>query len=166
MKYKLVKLSTLSGNKASIYSVIQDDETETFLDKFVKENKNSSLSEIKNILMRLKSIGHKTGARENFFKTFEGYPGDGVCALYDEPKSKLRLYCIRFGTQLVVVGNGGPKAKTIRAFQANDKLKEENYFLRWLSVEITSRIKDKEIIYINDPLDFSGNLEFQDHERS
>ena len=68
MKYKLVKLSTLSGNKASIYSVIQDDETETFLDKFVKENKNSSLSEIKNILMRLKSIGHKTGARENFLK--------------------------------------------------------------------------------------------------
>jgi hypothetical protein len=67
---------------------------------------------------------------------------------------------------LVVVGNGGPKAKTIRTFQEDDKLKEENYFLRWLSGEITSRIKVKEITYINDPLDFSGDLEFQDDERS
>jgi hypothetical protein len=166
MRYKIVKLKELSGNKASIYSVIQDDEPETYLDKFVKENIISSLGEIRNILMRLKSIGHKTGARETFFKTFEGFPGDGVCALYDEPESKLRLYCIRFGTQLVVVGNGGPKAKTVRAFQSDDKLKDENYFLRWLSEEITSRIKDKEIIYINNHLDFSGDLEFLDDERS
>lgn len=166
MRYKLVKLQKLSGNKASIYSVIQNDETESFLEKFIKENKISFIDETKNILMRLKSIGHTTGARENFFKIFEGQFGDGVCALYDEPESNLRLYYIRYGTQLVVVGNGGPKPKRISAFQEDEKLTEENYFLRWLSEEITSRIKEKEIIYINDHLDFSGNLEFQDDERS
>lgn len=166
MKYKLVKLQKLSGNKASIYSVVQNDETESFLEKFVRENKISFINETKNILMRLKSIGHTAGARENFFKIFEGKLGDGVCALYDEPGSNLRLYCIRYGTQLVVVGNGGPKPKRISAFQEDDKLTDENYFLRWLSGEITSRIKDKEILYTNDHLDFAGNLEFEDDERS
>lgn len=166
MKYKLVKLRNLSGNKASIYSVVQNDETESFLEKFVKENKISFIDETKNILMRLKSIGHTNGAREGFFKIFEGKLGDGVCALYDEPESNLRLYCIRYGTQLVVVGNGGPKPKRISAFQEDDKLTDENYFLRWLSGEITNRIKDKEIFYINDHLDFAGNLEFEDDERN
>lgn len=166
MKYKLVKLQNLSGNKASIYSVVQNGETESFLEKFLKENKISFIDETKNILMRLRSIGHTTGARESFFKVFEGKVGDGVCALYDEPESNLRLYCIRYGTQLVVVGNGGPKSKRISAFQEDDKLTDENYFLRWLSGEITNRIKDKEILYINDHLDFAGNLEFEDDERS
>lgn len=166
MRYKLVKLKRLSGGMASIYSIVQDDESESYLDKFIQENKNSFIDEINDIVRRLRSIGHKTGAREHFFKTYEGCPGDGVCALYDEPESNLRLYCIRYGTQLVVVGNGGPKPGSIRSFQEDDILKEENYFLRWLSEEITRRIKEKEITYMNDYLDFSGNLEFQDDERS
>jgi hypothetical protein len=60
------------------------------------------------------------------------------------------------------VGGGGPKPKNISAFQDDEKLTDENYFLRWLSEQITQRIKDKEISYDNDYLDFSGNLEFHD----
>ena len=104
MKYKLVKLQTLSGNKASVYSILQSDENVTSLEKFIKENESSFKDEIKNILMRLKSIGQKAGAKEYFFKIFEGNPGDGVCALYDEPESNLRLYCIRYGTQIRISG--------------------------------------------------------------
>ena len=166
MKYKLVKLQRLSGNKASIYSVVQNDETESFLDKFIKENKDSFKGEIKDILMRLTVIGQKTGARVNFFKPFEGRPGDGVCAIYDEPDSKLRLYCIRYGTQIVVLGSGGPKSKRIRKLQEDKKLTDENSFVVWLSNEITTRIKEREITYLNDHLDFSGNLEFEDDERN
>ncbi len=164
MRYKLIKLSRFSGNKASIYSITVNDEQETLLDKFINENNISFLGEIKNILMRLRTIGQKTGARIDFFKEFEGKPGDGVCALYDDEDSNLRLYCIRYGTQLVVIGNGGPKPKSISSFQDDKKLTCENYFLRWLSDEITIRIKEKEICYINDFLDFSGDLEFQDDE--
>lgn len=162
MKLKLVKIDSLSGNKASVYSVSIDKEAETLLEKFVRENKNSFLSETKDILKRLRTIGHKTGARKQFFKEFEGKPGDGICALYDNPDSKLRLYCIVFGTQLLVVGGGGPKPKNISAFQDDEKLMDENYFLRWLSMQITQRIKDREITYVNDFMDFSGNLEFHD----
>lgn len=66
MKCKLVKLLKLSGYKASVYSVIINDEQESLLDKFIQENNSSYLSELKDIVMRLKAIGTKTRAREGF----------------------------------------------------------------------------------------------------
>ncbi len=52
MKYKLVKIDKLSGDEASIYSVIKENESgnfeESFFDSFIKENKSLLLSEIKN----------------------------------------------------------------------------------------------------------------------
>ena len=164
MKYKLVKLSQFSGNECSIYSVIFNGEQETLLDRFIKENKDAFLSETNDILRRLIVIGRKTGARIGYFKLNEGAPGDGVCALYDDEEYNLRLYCIRYDNQLIIVGGGGPKPTNIRALQDDKKLTDENYFLRRLSSQITERIKEKDICYINDYLDFSGNLEFQDEE--
>lgn len=165
MRCRLVKLTRFSGTEASIYSVIVDDDVETLFDKFASENKNLSLSEIKNIFVRLRTMGKKTGARINFFREWEGTPGDGVCALrYREKKSdeNLRLYCIRYGAQIIVIGGGGPK--NVRALQDDKKLKDENYFLRWLSKQITARIKEKEIEYTNDYLEFIGDLKFQDED--
>jgi len=62
--------------------------------------------------------------------------------------------------QLIIVGGGGHKPKTISALQEDEKLKGENYFLRELSALITERIKEKEIKFSDDDLDFIGNLEF------
>lgn len=162
MKCRLVKLSRFSGNKASVYSVIIDNDRETLFDKFLQENKNLFLSELRDILGRLKSIGYKAGAREGYFKLNEGNPSDGVCALYDDPEKHLRLYCIRYGTQIVVLGGGGPK--DVRALQDDEKLTKENYFLRWLSQQITFRIKEGDITFSNDQLDFLGDLSFQENE--
>jgi hypothetical protein len=161
MKLSLKKLNKISGNVASIYAIQFEGETETSLDKFIAENSTSFKSETKDIVRRLTSIGHLTGARAQFFKENEGKPGDGVCALYDNPDSNLRLYCIRFGSQLIVIGGGGHKPKSIRSFQEDPKLKKENDFVRWLSAQITQRIKDKEIRYTKDHIDFEGNLEFE-----
>jgi len=165
MKCRLVKLSKFSSNKATVYSIIINNEQNTLFDKFIQENANSFINELKDISKRLVTIGHKTGARENFFKRNEGIPGDGICALYDEPGSHLRLYCIRYGTQIIVLGNGGPKPKSIRSFQENEKLTDENYFLRWLSKEISKRIKNRDIEYSNDYLEFVGELEFDDTQK-
>jgi hypothetical protein len=164
MKYRLVKNSNLSGNKASVYSVILNDEQETIFDKFIEENIVSFEKEVKNIIARLKTIGNSTGVRDSFLKPNEGKLGDGVCALYDDPNKKLRLYCIKYGTQLIIVGGGGEK--NVRALQDNKKLKQENYFLRALSSQITERIRDKEIEYTNNYLDFEGDLNFQDDDEN
>jgi hypothetical protein len=164
MKFKILKINNFSGNAASVYSVVLNNENETLLNKFVRENENLFKSETKEILTRLYSIGHKTGARIQFFKEWEGKPGDGVCALHDDEKSNLRLYCICYGTQIIVVGSGGYKPKTIRALQEDDKLRDENYLLRKISEHITLRIKEKEIRFTEDYLNFIGDLEFNDEE--
>lgn len=164
IKCEIVKLEQFSGSLASVYSVVLDGEHQTLLNKFIAENIISHKSETKNILKRLMTIGHNTGARIDFFKEWEGKPGDGVCALYDEPDSKLRLYCIHYGKQIIIVGSGGEKPKKIRALQENDKLKDENYLLREISNQITNRIKEKDIKYSTDGLNFIGDLVFDDEE--
>ncbi len=154
-KFKLVKVDAISGKFSTIYSILVDGEVFTSLDKFIEINKYLFINETKEIVKRLSSIGNKTGARLQYFKVNEGIPGDGVCALYDISESKLRLYCIRFGTQIVVVGSGGLKSKE------DDKLKNENYFLRWLSSAIKMKLIDKEMWFSKDFLQFEGNLEFE-----
>jgi hypothetical protein len=162
MRYELVKLANLSGNEASIYSIWLDDYQTTSYDHFLKENINSFKSELSDLNNRLYVIGKKTGAREHFFTLSEGNPGDGICALCDSPKKKLRLYCIRYGALILIVGGGGEK--NVKKLQDDKKLKEENYFLRRLSAEIANRIRNKEIWYSENKMDFEGNLIFNDDQ--
>lgn len=159
MHYKLQKIPELSGAMASIYTVVIDG-TDKF-GEFLEENNNSHISEIKDILSRLQIIGKKTGAREHYFKIHEGKPGDGVCALYDPTEKKLRLYCIRFGNQIVILGGGGPKPKNIHALQEDAKLNDENALIRKLSKSITQNLHQV-LEFSKDYLCFEGCLEIDD----
>ncbi len=162
-KCQLIKIPNLSGSKGSVYTILIDEEENTSFKNFVMNNKDSFESEVKDIVARLKTMGAKTGMRENFFKLKEGKPGDGVCALYDEDNSNLRLYCIRYGSQLVIVGGGGHKPKSIRSFQEDANLEHENYILRELSLLITEKMRDKEIRFSEDGMDFEGDLTIENH---
>ncbi len=164
MRYKLVKIAKLSGYEASLYSIYLEDEQRTLFDRFLEENKNSFKSELKDIYVRLNTIGHQTGAIEDFFKLREGKPGDGVSALFDIPKSNLRLYCIRYGSLIVILGGGGFKPKSIRALQEDKKLEDENFLMRQISQDIQKRMNDKEIYFTDDYKDFEGDLNFNDED--
>jgi len=157
--YKLVKEEKLSGTEASVYTVFLMNEQKTVFNQFINENKNSFKSELKDIVQRIKVIGNKTGAREQFFKLKEGKPGDGVCALYDHPGKNLRLYCIRYGKTLIILGGGGEK--TTQTLQEDSKLKEENYFLRQVAKDIQERMQEGEIEFSDDYMNLMGNLEFK-----
>ncbi|MDD3945792.1 MAG: hypothetical protein PHS38_13945 [Bacteroidales bacterium] len=158
MKCELKKIEELSGKRTSVYSVFIDDSQFSLFEVFIEENKRLHLSEIKDIVQRLKTIGTKTGAREQFFKLHEGNPGDGVCALFDLPDKNLRLYCIRYNTQIIILGGGG--IKLVRALQNDSKLTKENYLLRELSKQITEKIKEKDIRFTIDGNDFEGDFSF------
>lgn len=164
MKFRIQKLEQFTGEQAGIYSIFLEDEQQTMFERFLKENISLFKSEIIDITQRIKAINEKTGAREQYFKFKEGIPGDGICALYDLPEKHLRLYCIRYGSSLLILGGGGLKEKEIRAFQENEKLTEENYFLRKVSDLITERIKDGEIEYTADYTQLTGNLDFNTDE--
>jgi len=160
MRCKLVIIERLSGYESTIYSVYVEEKQMTLLDLFVSESLSSFKSETNDVLKRLHTIGHKTGARHSFFKHYEGNPGDGVCALYDEPEKSLRLYCIRYGSEIVILGGGGEKPPGMKALQESEKLTLENDIMRKLSAEIFRRLKEGEIQYSSDGFEFEGDLEF------
>ena len=160
MSYEIVRLDDLSGDEASVYSILEDGEELTLLEKFIDENASEYKDEVDDIIKRLFSIGHNYGAREQWFKLKEGKGGDLVCALYDNPDRKLRLYCIRYGMSLIIVGGGGPKE--VRVLQDDEKLTKENYTLRDISDAILERMRDKDIKFSDDYQELEGDLKFYD----
>jgi hypothetical protein len=104
--YEIVELTDYSGKEAKIYSIRLDGESETLFEQFVRENHKDFIEELQDISSRLHIIGHHYGARVSYFKENEGRFGDSVCALYDTPGKNLRLYCMRFGTVVLVIFGG------------------------------------------------------------
>jgi hypothetical protein len=164
MKYRLIKNDQLNGNEASIYDIYLEEEHLTLFGRFIKENKNKFKNELKNIIDRLVCIGHLSGAREGRFKLKEGKPGDGVCAFYDFPDRNLRVYCIGYGSLILLLGGGGPKPHEMRAFQDDPKLTEENYFMRKVSSDIKQRMSDGRISISKNGMNFEGDLAFNKEE--
>ena len=154
MKVILEKIPELSGMGASIYSFREIDSEISRFESFLEHNSTFE-DEIKSIVSRLTTIGRKAGAQEQFFKLHEGNPGDGVCALFDLPDKHLRLYCIRFGNLILIVGGGGEKPKNIRALQESQTLERENDLLRTLSAMIAKMIREKDICFNPSYTDFS-----------
>jgi len=160
MKFELVKDEILSGEECSIYQVYLEESDVYLFDVFWEENVDLFKSQIQNINNKLYTIGHDMGAREQFFKLHEGKPGDLVCAIYDVPDSKLRLYCIRYGMDLVVLGGGGEKPKDIRAYQEDENLNQQAEIIKTISDAIYEKQRDGDIRFTNLGKDFEGELKF------
>lgn len=150
MKVRLIKISDFSGDKAHLYSVIVDDDEVSLFEQFVAENIETHRKEVMDILMRLQAMSSDYGARENYFKLNEGKPGDGVAAVYDLPSKNLRLYCIRYGSEAVILGNGGLKKKSIRAYQEDTSLGKKADCMIDISRLICEYIKNKDFIINSD----------------
>lgn len=153
-----------SGSEAKVYSIIPMGEEETLFEKFVSEYKADFKNEVKDIAKTIYQIGHTTGARSSFFKQHEGKHGDFVCALFDVPEKNLRLYCIRFGMDVVILGGGGEKAGNIRAWQDDEKLsKEANLMIKYAD-DILQRIDNGDLYWSKDKTELQGNLRNNDNE--
>jgi CRISPR/Cas system CSM-associated protein Csm5 (group 7 of RAMP superfamily) len=158
-----------SGSEAKVYSIIPEGEEETLFEKFVDENLVSYKEEIKDILKRLKQIGHKTGARESFFKhegdnEFVRKYGKYVWALYDDEERKLRLYCIRFANVAIILGGGGYKDKSVIKWQDDEKLSEEVRKVIAYAESIIKQLDDGDLYWSNNGTELEGNLKNYDNE--
>lgn len=162
MKIELVDLTEFSGDKAHVYSIVVDDAESTLFDQFVEENALSFQDEMKDIVMRLKNMGDKTGCPEHFFKLYEGGPGDGVAALW---ANRLRLYCIRYGSSLIILGDGGYKSPEIRSYQEDSILNEKVALLKRIARLINERIRERDI-KLNEDGTISGELIIDDYEEN
>ena len=157
MKSKLVYLTKLSGDKASIYSILTENEKGTFLDHFIAAFSKDFMQDLLSIIGRLKSMGSTVGAIESFFKLDEGLEwNDLVCAVYDIPDKHLRLYCIRLTENIVIAGNGGPK--NVRAWQEDPTLKREVYEMMHYSKIIRTKLNNGTLRIAANGLRLEGDL--------
>lgn len=145
---------------ASVYTVVLTGDTTSMLDEFLEIYATDYPEEVNNILMRLHSIGHKVGARRQYFKENEGRYDDMVCALYDEPEKQLRLYCIRIGSDFIIIGGGGPKQT--RTWQEDTNLNFHVNAMMEVSEGLTERLRNHDVVWINAGMDLDGNLDFND----
>lgn len=118
--FDIVEIKELSGKGAHIYTIRIQGASRTLLDEFFEENRDYA-DELRHIANRLNVMGHDTGCRWDFFKHYEGKPGDGVSALAVK-KGRLRLYCMYFNDVMVILGSGGYKSSNTRSYQETPAL--------------------------------------------
>jgi hypothetical protein len=162
MNFEIIPLEEFSGLRATIYSILPKGSSNTLFDDFVEEFAEQFKDEIVSIADLLEDMGNKYGVRENFVKLNEGKPGDGIVALYDNPDKHLRLYGIRFGLGMIILGEGGQK-KT-KTWQDDSKLANAVSTLMQISTSLNQRIENKEITFSTDGIYLKGNLKFNKND--
>jgi hypothetical protein len=161
MKLKLIEIPQFSGRRCKIYSVLMDGDEKTLFDHFTEENEDVFSDEVDSIFQDLMQIGRESGAKDQYFRyKKEGKLGDGIEALFDRPHANLRVYAIRYGNVLLVLGGGGHKPKSIRAFQEDPKLTKENYLLREIAAILYKAIKEKDLRWNKRGDDFEDQFYF------
>jgi hypothetical protein len=157
VKSKLIYLTSLSGRKASVYTIVSEDTCTSLFDKFIIECKNEFPNELMNILSRLKRVGNNFSALESWFKLDEGlHWNDHICAFYDVPDRNLRLFCIRLSEKIIILGNGGPK--NVRAWQDDSRLSREVHEMMLYSKIIHTQLENKHLKLSGNRLKLEGNL--------
>jgi hypothetical protein len=165
MKFELKEIERLSGRRCKIYTVLIDGEEKTLFGQFLEENEGNFPQELDAIFRDLIDIGRRHGARDHYFRPKkEGKLGDGVEALFDVPNAHLRVYAIKYGNILLILGGGGYKSKDIRAFQEDSKLTKENYLMRQISNILYKAIKDKDLRWNKQGDNFEGPLYFDSED--
>lgn len=169
MNYEIVELTVFSGSAAKVYSILPEGETTTLFEQFLVNHKSTYPAEIKDIVARLRIIGHTTGARESFFKhegnrDFVRKYGQCIWALYDDEARNLRLYCIRFANVALILGGGGHKPKTDIKWQDNPILTEEVEKIKAYAVKIFEQINLGDLYWSEDGTSLEGNLKNYEDE--
>lgn len=157
--YELVRLP-LSGERCTFYSVYLTEKKITLFEEFLQVHLRDYRAELKELRGRIKAYAEKLGAKEKDFKAEGEKITDFFQALRDYPNQKLRLFCIRYGTGLVVLGGGGPK--TVDKWQEDKTLTDHASWMYKVSEDIAMRVKDKEIEMR--AMDFYGDLNFKQNE--
>ncbi len=162
MGFRVVEIKELSGPACKIYSIAYDGGGgDTLFDEFLDRMDEHFPDEVDELWATLKFMGKEGGARIQFFRENEGVPGDGVVALLKESGYALRLYAIRYGSTLLILGSGGYKGVGVAAWQDDEILSQHASEMIVISAKITERIREKDITHGPDGT-LRGDLYFED----
>lgn len=169
MKIKLVKVKGISGDAAVVYTVERVYDKTRFINDFFFNYRDVAYKiEVQAINRTLRLMGSSYGVRENWVKGAQGKLGDGACYIKypkfisNHSPRTARLYCIRYGTEIIIVGSGCIKPIDKNSTQQVPECENERTIIEKLSKLISARIADGEISFKNvgNVREFVGNLEF------
>lgn len=156
MKKKITIIPFEEHDACNLFSIcIDDDECEMmkFANKLIKDEKRDDLQKIAHQFTKIGEFG----AEERFFRP-AGKFKDNVWELprHYIVKSNYRLYCLRYGTSVVILGNGG--LKETRTYQEEPELHEFVMMLQAIDEKIKQLVNKGELMIANKQI--TGKLEF------
>lgn len=156
MKKKISIIPFEENETCNIFSITIDDgdcEMIKFSNKVTDDGKREDLQIISG---QLQHIGER-GAEERYFRP-AGKRKDNVWELPGHylVKSKYRLYCLRYGTTVIILGNGG--LKSTRTYQEDPVLNECVETLQKIDAAIQDGLRSGSIII--DKKGITGKIEF------
>ena len=143
----------------NFYSLIIDNNKDCEMirltSSLMKSGYASDIGIIAGILSRIG--GNKTGAEERYFRP-AGRRADNVWELPPHylVNTKLRLYCLRYGNSILVLGNGG--IKNTRTYQEDPHLNSCVEILQQTDAQISEYLRTGEIQIIGKQI--IGKLNF------
>ncbi|MBI2417952.1 MAG: hypothetical protein HYV28_08630 [Ignavibacteriales bacterium] len=146
-KFKIT--SVYSGSKTEIYSVQIDGSEKSEFEKFIERFSETHRSDVNYLADTVQKIADIFGIREQFFKP-QGLDGVYRFIMHRDKKTSLRLYCIKWGSELLIIGGGG--IKEVRTWQESHELskivrelsKIDKYLLD-NKIDIKNAVKSNEI---------------------
>lgn len=157
MKRKITLVPVETQEKLLICSFRIDDDTNSemvnFYEKLEAAGKGGDLAKFVNLL----DLIGKNGAQERYLR-YAGKRKDNVFELPDHYlfKSKFRLYCLRYGEALLLIGNGG--LKTTKTYQEDPVLDGYVSDLQQIDVKVKNLMKRGELFF--DGADIHGTKTF------
>jgi len=121
--FRLVRLKV--GKKAKIYSIQYDGEENHEFHKFITKPEVYNHHDYQALRKKIKELYDKRGLLPQYFRSEdELFTHPEICRI-DYGIGYLRLYCIRWNENLLILGGGSVKPGDIRFWQENHELSVE-----------------------------------------
>jgi hypothetical protein len=128
VKFPVIHIEPLSGQKAQVYSLKYEDKYASELRLFADKFNDSHQNVIHEVFQRIHTISNRDGIQESFFKR-ESPESHHVFRLLET--DKLRLYCIMFPNIILLFGSGGLKTfETKKNYENPHLVKEINKLMK------------------------------------
>lgn len=142
----------INGSKCKVYAIKYDNKEENEFINFASRKEIRNHPEFPIINEKLNQIANVHGNREDWFRN-ESEKGENppVKRVFLETEGMLRLYCIRWSSYILIVGDGSIKPPGTRTYQETPELyakvkKIEQTFEKLEQYCIENRVTIEEII--------------------
>ncbi len=122
MKFSIINIKALSGDKAEIYSVKYENKEVSELQNFLYKFQDTHQDLLQKIFQRIHQISKRNGIQLSFFRR-ESPESHNVFRLLKT--NELRIYCIMFDNIVLLFGSGGVKKAGTKKLNENPPLAEE-----------------------------------------